>query len=301
MRLQHIHTMIAIAETGSLRAAAKRLKRTQPALTKSLRQMEVELGVALFQRTPRGVVATETGHAILARVRSIAQEIQRLEQEVDQRRGGHAGSVKICVSPLGAALVIPKALMAFRRKYPLVDVHVVDGLYPVSLPPLRDGQIDLLIGPMPPSGIAREFHIEQLVVTETIVITSKNSPYARAKSLTDLVDAQWIMLGTAEGPGDVFEKSFRDHGLAPPIARTKAESYFAAIGIVEISGALCAFPARLFKAIEHQCQLVRVPIRESIPPFVISMLSRAGVPLTPAAEEMANCIRRRANTILREA
>ncbi|MFC6674264.1 LysR family transcriptional regulator [Marinobacterium aestuariivivens] len=291
MRLQHIHTMIAVSEEGSIRGAAKRLGRTQPALTKNLRQMEDELGVALFHRTPRGVVTTEIGQMVLARARSVALEMQRLQNEVEQLRGGQFGAVKICVSPAGALLVMPRALASFRKRYPAVDISVVDGLYPASLQPLRDGQVDLLIGPTPPLHWSKDFRVEPLFMTDIIVITSHESEYANARSLRELQSGDWVMLGGREGPGDIIEKSFRDNGLIPPVSRTSAESYLTALAAVAEMGLLCTFPEKLYLKLKDQFKVHRIALEETIAPMEVSLLTRAGLPLTPAAEEMANCIR----------
>ena len=77
MKVQHIQTLVAIADAGSLRGAAEALGKSQPAITKALRQAEDDLGVALFQRSSRGVVVTELGERVLSRARTIAGEIDR--------------------------------------------------------------------------------------------------------------------------------------------------------------------------------------------------------------------------------
>lgn len=151
MKVQHIQTLVAIAEAGSIRRAAASLGKSQPALTKSLRQAEDALGISLFRRTSLGVVPTALCESVLMRARSIDNELKRLDSEIEQLRGGEKGSVAVCVSPLAAVQIVPRALMQFRRKYASIDVHVSRGLYPNALLPLREGKTDLLIGPTPPN------------------------------------------------------------------------------------------------------------------------------------------------------
>lgn len=151
MRLQYVPTLVAIADEGSIRRAAEVLNKSQPAVTKTLRLAETDIGFPLFDRVASGVEPTDLGRMVIARSRAIASEHQRLIDEVGQLQGGEEGSVSVCVSPIAAVEVLPAALNLFRRKYPLVEVTVSSGLYPKALGPVRDGLTDILIGPTPPS------------------------------------------------------------------------------------------------------------------------------------------------------
>src|SRR6266404_4181541 len=113
MQMQHVLSLVALSEAGSIRSAAASLGRSQPGLTKNLRQIEDELGARLFQRTSRGVIPTKIGQLVLARTRTIATDIRRLQEEVEQAKGGQHGTVSVCVSPLAATQIIPAALLSF--------------------------------------------------------------------------------------------------------------------------------------------------------------------------------------------
>lgn len=298
MRVQHIQTLVAIAEHGSLRAAAKALGRSQPGLTQALRQAEGELGLSLFVRTSRGVRLTEVGERILARARTISSEIERMEDEVAQLRGEQKGAVHVCLSPLAAVRIIPRALTFFRKSYPDIDVRFTSGLFPGALKPLREGRTDIVIGPAPPAGMAREINVEHLLYSPIIVVTSGDSPYRHARSIGELADAQWVMIGAPTGPGDVFRKPFIDNGFVPPHATTTSESYFGAISLVESLGAVSTFPGLLLDELEKSWNITSIPIREHIEPLSICLMTRAGHPLTPAADAFAMCIRRRVASMM---
>lgn len=293
MRVQHIQVLVAIAEHGSLRSAARALGKSQPALTQALRQAEDELGVSLFARTSRGVALTEIGERVLVRARTISSEIARLDEEVAQLRGEQTGAVHVCLSPLAAVRIMPRALILFRKTHPMIDVRLSSGLFPGALKPLREGRTDIVIGPAPPAGMAREINVEPLIDTPIQIITSIDSPLRHARSLADLTEAQWIMIGSPTGPGDIFRQPFIDAGLTPPRAMTTSESYFGALSLVESLGAVCTFPALLLDDMRKTWKIAPIPIRETIAPLHISLLTRAGHPLTPAADALANCIRRR--------
>jgi len=293
MKPQHIQILVAIAEHGSLRAAAKFLNKSQPALTQSLRQAESELGVSVFLRTSRGVELTDVGERVLVRARTITSEIARLDEEVAQLRGEQVGAVNVCLSPLAAMRIMPRALTLFRKTHPKIEVRLTSGLFAGALKPLREGRIDILVGPVPPTDLTREIAIEHLLDTPIDVVTAVGSPLRKAQSLADLMDAQWIMIGAQTGPGAIFQQPFIDNGMTPPVALTTSESYFGALSLVESTGAVCTFPALLMEDIQKTWQIARVPIRERIDPLKIALMTRAGHPLTPAADALAMCIRRR--------
>lgn len=300
MKVQHIQTLVAIANAGSLRGAAEALGKSQPALTKSLRQAEDDLGVPIFQRSSRGVVPTELGERVLTRARAISSEIDRLDDDVAQLRGEQVGSINVCVSPLAAVKIMPQALARFHAKFPKIEIHLTSGLFPSALKPLRDGRTDIVIGPTPPAGMAREISVEPLLKTPIVLITSKTSSYQKAKKLADLTDANWIMIGAPLGPGDIFRKPFVDHGLVPPKATTTSESYFGAMSLVEELGAVCTFPMRLLEDVRQGWDVDQIQIEETLDPLEISLMTRSGHPLTPMAEELVNALRRRVATLNHE-
>ncbi len=297
MKVQHIQTLVAIADAGSLRGAAEALGKSQPALTKSLRQAEDDLGVPIFHRSPRGVVLTDLGERVLSRARTITSEISRLDDEVAQLRGEQVGSIHVGVSPLAAVKIMPHALARFHLKHPKIEVHLTSGLFPSALKPLRDGKTDIVIGPSPPVGMVREISVEPLLETPIVVITSGTSPYQKATSLEQLADAPWIMIGAPMGPGDLFRKPFVERGIPPPKASTTSESYFGAMSLVESLGAVCTFPLRLLEDVRKGWDVDQIHIDERLDPLPISLMTRSGHPLTPMAEELANNVRRRAAII----
>lgn len=299
MRMQHIFALVAMAESGSIRSAATTLGRSQPGLTKILRQIEDELEVTLFRRTSRGVVPTDIGKVVLGRARAIMEDMRRLEEDVSQIKGGVTGTVTICASPLAATEILPAALVAFRRQFSDVDIQINSSVYPAAITPLREGQTDILINPYPPAELIHGLNVEPLLQTNVVVVTSRNSPYRNARSLRELADSNWIRMGGIGGPGDQFGALFLDHGITPPVVKITSESYIAAVEIIRSMGAVSAFPQRWLLKTAGSEELVSIPLKEKFKPLQVCMITRAGVPPTPAAREMADCIRRRCVTLAR--
>jgi len=148
MKLTQLRHMMAVAERGSLRAAARDLGVAQPAVTRSIHELEREFGVALFERHPRGVFVTDMGALLLRRAGAIVNEVRRAQEEIAQASGGIAGSVCRRVlqrSPHQHAAQgvapVPQALSQgphadHRSRLPVVEAG------------LLDGSIDFYIGPL---------------------------------------------------------------------------------------------------------------------------------------------------------
>ena len=299
MRLRHIQVLVTVSETGSIRAAARRLGLTQPALSKAIRQMEADFHVPMLTRTPRGVVLTDYGRAVLTRARSIDNEIKRMNEEVAQLAGSMRGSVSIAVAPLPALLILPHVIPKFCAQYPDVQVRVLDGMFPTVLPPVREGTFDFTVGPAPPDRVPGEFEIEELLDTELVVVARAGHPRVRARKLADVAGDRWMTLGPAGSPGDYFIEAFQAKGLPLPAAMMKSESFAAALALIGQSDFLSILPKRLIPDVERTDGLRALPIDLDLPAIKVVLLRRAGVPLTPAAEALATLIRRRANTISR--
>ena len=297
MRLRHIQILVTVSETGSLRAAATRLGLTQPALSKAIRQLENELHMPMLTRTPRGVVLTEYGRAVLVRARSIDAELRRLDEEVAQLSGKMRGTVSIGLAPLPSLMILPHVLPKFCAENPNVDVRILDGIHPTVLPQIREGVFDFAVGPAPPNAVVGEFEVENLIDTELVVVGRVGHPKAKAQTLAELVSAQWITLGPSGGPGDYFVNAFIDLGLESPRAAIKSESFASSLAIIECSDFLSVLPRRLIAQLERDGRLKALAVSIDLPTIKVVLLRRAGVPLTPAAEALATLIRRRANTL----
>lgn len=294
MKLQQLRAFVAIADNGTVRAAARQLGLTQPALSKALQQLEEELSVPLVHRTARGASLTNYGQAVLARARGVSLELDRLREEVEQMRGSLEGGVAIAVSPSPGMLLLPEALRRFHAAFPHVQVRVRESVYPDSLRLLRERQVDLAVGAVPKmtKGFSAEFEGEMLYRNALAVTCRWAHPMAGAASLAELLDSQWVQHGPAEGPGSLFASAFKANGLPPPVPRVISDSFVASLRLLEHSDLLCLLPERLVRLYEQQKRLVVLRLQERMPDWDVAMVVRAGSPLTPAAQGLAAALRR---------
>ena len=146
MTFHQLRAFLAVVDTQALRAAARQLNISQPAISKAMRELERQLGVVLFERRTTGVVLTECGHAFRRRASLLVEEMRRTQEEMDSIRNGTAARLSIAVSSMLALSVVPQAYERFRQAMPRAQVHFSEGMMPMALEQLRDGTVDYVGG-----------------------------------------------------------------------------------------------------------------------------------------------------------
>jgi len=289
MHLNQIRNFVAVAECGSLRAAARALGVSQPAITKSLRQLENELRVQLLQRTTRGVATTLAGKAFLARARAVRSELRKAEDDLESLRGGAQGSVAFGVPPAACMLIVPEAVLQFRRNFAEARVRIVEGVTEALLPLVRDETLDFTIGQKPTGKLDPALRFRPLFTPNLVVAGRAGHPLAQARSLRELSDAQWLMF-YAPGTGAMLERIFGQLGAPLPRNIIRCESYAAALALLAKTDALGLVLPQLMTEPYAQKFLRRLDIAEAIPAPVIGLYARADAPLTRAAAAMAQAV-----------
>ena len=155
-----------VARTGSIRRAAARLSFTASALTRRIQDLESELGVVLFERTPRGMRPTTAGDMFLAHTREQLAEAERLKSGLEDLQGLRRGKVRVACSQAVAPEFMPRAIGVFRGLYPMVDfdVRVVDHEQAATALASYDVDLALVFSPDSLPGFERLALLEQRLV-----------------------------------------------------------------------------------------------------------------------------------------
>lgn len=288
MRIPQIRYFLAAVEGGSVRAAARRAGITQPAMTKSLRQLEEALGARLFVRSARGIALTTAGRAFLARARIVDAELRRAGEDLAQLRGGGEGSVAMGIAP-AISLLVPDAMALFRRKFPAARVRIVEGVRTALLAPLREEQLDFVIAQDPGGPAEAGLRFRPLLRPALVVAGRRGHPLAHARSLRELAGASWLVFNPP-GAGGMLERAFRAAGLPAPRALVDCESYASALALLARSDVLGLLFSRVLEQPFAARFLHRFEIEERIGSPSIGMFLRADTPLAPAAAAMAQAM-----------
>ena len=292
MKLHHLRDFVAIAERGGLRAASRHLHIAQPALTRSLGELERELGAALFERHARGMKLTAAGEAFSRRANAIVQEIRRAREEIDQLGGGTHGNIAVALSIAAHMALLPKALKAFRGRFPGVHLRIIEGIYPTLESGLRDGSIDFYMGPEPGASVPSGLRKETLFQNTRKVLGRLGHPLTNATSLAQLAQAEWATTTITAHAAEEFGQLFRLHGLAPPRLAMQSQSALTLMIALANTDLLAMMPVQWLDFGPTAGVLQAIEIREELPAPDIVLIHRAGLPLTPAATFLADALRK---------
>ena len=293
-KFHHLRDFVAIARAKSARGAARVLGLTQPALSRSLNELEQEIGTNLFERHARGMALTPAGERFLVRAQAALEEVRRGFEEAGQTSGTMQGSVTVALASAPVLVMLPLAFPLFRRACPDVKLRIVEGLFPAVEPMLRDGRLDFYIGPRPERALGQGYRVDLLFANQRVVMARKGHPLRTARSLNDLLASEWIVTGLRERLEQEFEEQFAALGLPSPRVTTVVESMLALLALLCSSDALAFLPHQWADAALFKDLLAPIAVREPLTGPDIVQVSRAGMPLTPAAEALAVQLRRAA-------
>jgi LysR family transcriptional regulator, regulator of abg operon len=288
MRLAQIEAFLAVAEAGSIRAAARGIGVSQPAMTKSIRALEADLGVVLFRRSAHGIELTGSGHMFLVRAKIISKEIERTRHEFT-----HAGitkTVTVSSAPGISALVLPYALSKLRQQAPEIEVRIQEAMPHASLPRLRDGSVDFAMGPVLQTPVAADLVATPLAQVEIAIVVRRGHPLAKARSLKSLVDQDWVTAGQGRD-SIVVDEMFRAAGLFPPRWAVRCESIPGLIAIVAGTNFIATMP-KLLLNLGFGINLVEpIAIRERLAVSNVCLFTKRDSPLTPSAARLVKLIK----------
>ena len=245
MRLNQIRDLIAVSEAGSLRAAARRIGISQPAMSKSLAELEREFQAQLLTRTSRGVALTAAGRAFVARARVVQAELRKVEEDLAALRGGTEGTVAFGIGPALGLPLMPGAMVRFRAERPGARVRIREGMRNALLPLVRDETLDFAVTELA-EATEPGIHFRPLFRLELAVAARKGHPLARATSLSDLAEAPWLFF-YPPGSGGALERAFVAAGLSSPNGVVHCEFYITALALIAQTDLLGLVPPEIIE------------------------------------------------------
>lgn len=217
MDLRQLKYFVAVFEHGNLSRAAEDIPISQPALTRSVKMLEDELGVELFERHARGAAPTPAGERFYHHAKSILAECARAREDALEADGRLSGEVTIGVGPLFASHVIDDILSGFCGRYPLVTVTAMQAFFEDLVTKLDLGQIELAFCNFPVQELPESLSFEKLFEVRTSVFVSRNHPLAREShpSKKALSEARWANVNQPHSL-NVLDALFMSDNLPAP-------------------------------------------------------------------------------------
>lgn len=176
MNLRDLEYLVALAEHRHFGRAAEACFVSQPTLSTQIKKLEAELGVPLVERSPRNVLLTPAGEQVVARARALLAEADDIVAIARQAQDPEAGELRIGIFPTLAPYLLPHVVPDLHRRFPRLELLLVEEKTEVVLRLLREGRLDagVLALPVPD----QQLHVESLFTEDFVLAVPSDHPLA---------------------------------------------------------------------------------------------------------------------------
>lgn len=297
LRMRHLELLVALADAGTMRAAATRLNLSQPALSKMLGEIEAGFDARLFERTAQGLVVNAAGSAAVYRARVMLGELARSKDEVDALRTGADGLLRL--GTLSVTATVPQAVAELRRRLPLARVQVQEGRVRDMIQRLLNGELDGVFGAITPELLTSDqlslLQPELLLKDELCVLCAEGHQLSRARRLNwiDVHGQAWIAPPRDTLVRQALMTAFLNAGLKPPEPSIQVLSSVTLGSVLRLDGSLLG-AVRFEQARDELSRggIVRLPVKPPVPlPSLGLYTRRAAEGPSPLVQTFADAIR----------
>jgi LysR family pca operon transcriptional activator len=242
IRMRHLRCFMEVARLGSITRAAEALNTVQPSLSRSLKELEEEIGQPLFLRTGQGLVLTGAGEALKRHVGVGLSQISKGVRQAREPKGAQV--VTIAVLPNVARTIAPRAVARFKATTPYVDVRVLYSPTVFLMESLHDGSIDFLFGRLFSPDRMKGISFEHLFSEPLVFVAHPRHPLA-ARETVDLQDIDTGMV-IVPPPGTIIREELDKftiaHGLAAFANKIESITFEFIRAILERGDAVACVP-----------------------------------------------------------
>lgn len=292
IKLRHLETFIEVARRKSIQKAADALHVSQPAVTKTMRELEESLGVAVYERDGRGIRLTGNGDVFQ---RHASAALASLRQGFDSVAAGRSGSftpVRIGALPTVASLIMPQAVHLFLRENPTARLRIITGENRAILEQLRLGELDLVVGRLAAAELMVGLSFEHLYSEVVRFVVRPGHPLLASSSIFGDMASYLVLMPT---PSSII-RPYVDRLLitngAPPIAQqieTVSDTF--ARAFLRTSDAVWIISSGVVANDLADGSLVALPVDTTETQGPVGLTRRTDAAPLPGTEMMAHAIR----------
>jgi DNA-binding transcriptional LysR family regulator len=286
MKLRDLRVLMTVVQAGSMGKAAQRLHTSQPAISRSIAELEHALGVRLLDRHRQGIEPTEYGRALLDCGVAVFDDLRQGVKNIEFLADPTVGEVRVGSSAFLAASFVSAVIDQLSRRYPRIVFHLVAAQTETLHSELSERNVDLLITRRLGLFTEDQFGFEILYDESFVVVAGAQHPWVRRRriELAELVSESWTLPPPENALGSVFREAFRASGLDYP--RTTVFTILPAVRISLLTTGrfLTIFAASVLRFPTKHPDLKVLPVELAIARMPIGIVTLKNRTLSPVAQ-----------------
>jgi len=291
MNFQQLRHFVSTADAGNILKAAHMLNISPSGLSRSISSLEHQIGLPLFERSPKGIVLTDFGRHFLPGARLMLNEHRRYVSELKAFRELRAGSLSIGISNSFAYFLIPDATIALIKASPSIRISVIADHYRALTAQLLTGDLDMVLSLYSESSMDEELSYERLCDLSMVALCRSDHPLLQREHVEDseLAEASWALINgeTAQGAFSIF---FESRGFPPPTVVLRCASVPLLASVVAETDLLTVLPAEVLSG-GLTPQLKALPTKEAIGIARVGLIRRRSSGELPIGAKLITEIR----------
>jgi DNA-binding transcriptional LysR family regulator len=300
LKLHDLHVLMTVVQAGSMGKAAARLNTVQPAISRSIAELERVLGVRLLERHRQGVEPTVYGRALLDCGVAVFDDLRQGVKNIEFLTDPTAGEVRIGCNPVLATSFVSTLIERMSQQYPRVAFHLTVSPVERLLTELNERNVDLLITRKHAEHDSLDF--ESLFDDSFVVMAGSRSPLRRRRTtkLADLVNEPWVLPPPESVLGTVARKAFRASGLDYPHVTVVAIPPEVRINLLASGRFLTIFPTSVLEFSSRRSEIKVLPVKlpaTRVTNGIVTVKSRTLSPVArlviDGARELAKTVRKK--------
>ena len=294
LKLKHLQLLVALDQFRHLGRASEFLSLTQPAVSKTLAEIEKLFGLSLFERSTRGTEPTPAGESVVRFARSVLADYERTRDEIAAVAAGAAGRVSVGAMVVALPTLLARAVAIVKQRSAQTAVLVEEGDLTRLLPRLRLGELDLFVGRLEPGYAAPDLETEALYEEPMVVVLPPGHALLRARKPTwgALADMPWVVPPPWASLRTKLDQTFYRHGLHPPRDVVETASFLGQVTFLRGRGGAALMARSVARTVEADglgAVLKRLPVPIELPP--VGVITLRGRRVTPGAAQLIEALR----------
>ena len=289
LRMRHLRLLVVLGECGSLRKAAEIMAQTQPALTKSLHEIEEMIGEPLFSRTPKGIQPNTLGEALTRYARLVYVDLDGVHKELAALKSGSIGNIHIGGLSALTNSLLPETITQLKRAHPLLNISVEVETSDLLLKALEQDKLDLVIARIPENYPSENLNFIPFDSEVIVPVARFDHPEMQNSELTlqTLSRYCWVIQPQPAPLRMFFHQLFREAQTSLPASTIETSSTLLVLSLLKESDMISLQPVSLINYYEKMNVIGRLPVSLSIKMNAYGLITRKNRIPTAAMQVVA--------------